>query len=47
MAQQLRAFPEIFKFSSQQSHSDSQPSKLRSDVLFWEAGVHTDTVLMQ
>ena len=28
------------KFKSQQSHGGSQPSVMRSDALFWPAGIH-------
>jgi hypothetical protein len=38
MAQWLRTLidlPEVLKFNSQQPHGGSQPSVMRSDVLFW------------
>ena len=31
------------EFKSQQPHGGSQPSVMRSDALFWRAGVRADT----
>ncbi|CAO2606077.1 hypothetical protein LEMLEM_LOCUS12736 [Lemmus lemmus] len=32
-------------FNSQQSHGGSQPSVMRSGVLFWPADIYTDRIL--
>ena len=48
MAQWLRALPALPKgpeFNSRQPHGGSQPSVMRSDALFWPAGIHTDRIL--
>jgi hypothetical protein len=34
------------EFNSQQLHGGSQPSVMRSDALFWHAGVHADRALI-
>ena len=33
------------EFNSQQPHGSSGPSVMRSDALFWHAGVHADKAL--
>ena len=49
MAQRLRALailPEVRSSIPKQPHGGSQPSVMRSDALFWHAGVHADRALI-
>ena len=47
MAQRLRALIALRgpEFNSQQPHSGSQPSIMKSGALFWPAGIHAGRTL--